>query len=80
MTPAVPPPVIEFLNRGDAQASRSAGLVVLGVLLIALIAKVMLQSATPLPRRDALRLLNVVSLPLLIVFLAIVVERFRDLS
>lgn len=80
MTPSVPPAVLDFLERGDARVSMSAGLVVLALLLIALAGKVMLQSTTPFPRRKELRLLNVVSLPLLLVFAVIVLERFRDLA
>ncbi|HET8681668.1 MAG TPA: hypothetical protein VFM54_07315 [Micromonosporaceae bacterium] len=80
MTPSVPPPVLDFLGRGDAQVSKSAGLVVLLLLLAALTGRVLLQSARPFPRREGLRLLDVVALPLLLVFLAIVLERFRDLA
>jgi len=80
MTPSVPPPVLDFLRYGDAKASMSAGLVLLAVLLIALTAKALLQSASPAPRQDAVRLLNILAVPLFIVFVAIVVERFSDLS
>lgn len=80
MTPSVPPPILDLLRSGDAAASVSVGLVLLGVLLAALLAKVLLQSAAPVPRPEAFRLLNIVAIPLLLVFIAIVVERFRDLS
>jgi hypothetical protein len=80
MTPSVPPSVLEFLELGDAAASLSVGLVLLAVLLISLAARVVLQSATPFPPRDALRVLGVVAAPLFVVFVAIVVERFSELS
>lgn len=80
MTPAVPPPLTGFLDRGDPASSVSAGLVVLGVLLAVLLARVLIQSAGPFARRHALRVLTVVAAPLLVVFAAIVLERFRDLS
>jgi hypothetical protein len=80
MTPTLDPRVLDFLTRGEAALSESVGLVVLGVLLLALTARVLLQSASPFPRRDALRLLDVVIAPLAIVFLLIVVERFRVLT
>lgn len=79
MTPTLDPRILDFLTRGEAALSESVGLVVLGVLLVALAARVLLQSASPFPRRDALRLLDVVIAPLAIVFLAIVLERFRVL-
>ncbi|MGN9912911.1 hypothetical protein ACTMTJ_35780 [Phytohabitans sp. LJ34] len=80
MSPALPPTLTEFLGRGDAASSVSVGLVVLGVLLAVLVARVLIQSADPFPRRDVLHLLTVVAAPLLVVFAAIVLERFRDLS
>lgn len=80
MTPAVPPTLTEFLGRGDAASSLSAGLLVLGLLLAVLCARVLIQSAGRFPRRDVLRLLTVVAAPLIVVFAAIVLERFRDLS
>lgn len=80
MTPPIPPAVVDLLRDGDVRASMSVGLAALGVLLIALVAKVVLQTATPVPHRAALRLLDIVALPLLVVFLAVVVERFSDLS
>jgi hypothetical protein len=80
VTPSVPPSVLDFLRGGDARVSMSAGLVVLAVLVIALVAKVLLQSAEPLLRRDAFRLLTILAAPLLLVFASIVVERFHDLS
>jgi hypothetical protein len=80
MTPTLDPRVLDFLTRGEAALSESVGLVVLGVLLVALAVKVLLQSTSPFPRRDALRLLDVVVAPLAIVFLVIVIERFRVLA
>jgi hypothetical protein len=76
MTPTLDPRVLDFLARGDLAVSASVGLVVLGVLLVALAGRVLLEGATAFPRRDALRLLGIVVVPLLVVFVAIVVERF----
>lgn len=76
MTPTLDPRVLDFLSRGEVAVSTSVGLVVLGVLVAALAGSVMVQSATAFPRRDALRLLGIVVVPLLVVFVAIVVERF----
>jgi L-lactate permease len=50
------------------------------VLLAALVAKVVLQAAVRSPNRKLLRALNVVIAPLLVVFLAVVLHRFRDLG
>ena len=80
MMPSLPPPVLDFLRLGDAKASMSTGLVLLCVLLVALTAKALHQSASPVHRQDTFRLLNVLAVPLLLVFVAIVVERFSDLS
>jgi uncharacterized membrane protein len=54
--------------------------VLLAVLLTALVAKVVLQGAVRSPNRKALRALNVVIVPLLMVFLVVVLQRFRDLG
>ncbi|HTF12207.1 MAG TPA: hypothetical protein VK659_28950 [Asanoa sp.] len=80
MTPSVPPPVLDFLHGGDPAASRSVGVIVLGVLLVALVARVLLESAMVFPRRETVRLLDLVAAPLLVVFVLVVLERFRDLS
>jgi uncharacterized membrane protein len=50
------------------------------VLLAALVAKVVLQAAVRSPNRKVLRALNVVIAPLLILFLVVVLQRFRDLG
>jgi hypothetical protein len=73
-------PVLASLRGGAAAAPPSVGVIVLAVLLAALSAKVLLQSATPSPRRDALRLLDVVIAPLLVVFVIVVLERFHELT
>lgn len=80
MTPSVPPVLGEFLRGGDPRASETAGVVVLVVILVVLAAKTLLQSATPAPRRDVIRVLDLIARPLFIVFILIVLERFRDLS
>jgi hypothetical protein len=80
MTPSVPPALLDFLDAGDAAASRTTGVVLLAAVLVALAARVLWLSAEPFPKRDRLRLLDLVTAPLLIVFVLIVLERFRDLS
>jgi hypothetical protein len=80
MTPSLPPALLRFLQEGDPAASRTAGVVVLVVVVAALVARVLLQGATPFPRRDALRLLDIALVPLIVVFVLVVLERFRDLS
>ncbi|GAA2344954.1 hypothetical protein [Dactylosporangium salmoneum] len=52
----------------------------LTVLLGTLVAKVVLQGAVRSPNRKALRVLNMVIAPLLVVFLVVVLQRFRGLS
>jgi hypothetical protein len=84
VTPAIPPPVLDFLRGGDAKASMSVGAIAFAVLVVGLAAKVMLQSvllsARPSRRDDVLRLLTILTAPLLLVFALIIVERFHDLS
>ncbi|HEY6596567.1 MAG TPA: hypothetical protein VI011_21035 [Asanoa sp.] len=80
MTPPVAPSMLEFLGHGDPASSRTAGVVLLVTVLVALVVRVVWQSGEPFPSRDGLRLLDLVAAPLLLVFVLIVVERFRDLS
>ncbi len=81
MTPILDPALFGFfLSQGEAALSRSLGLILLGVLLAALAARVLLQAAGSFAHRDTLRLLGVVTVPLLIVFVLIVIERFRVLA
>jgi hypothetical protein len=65
---------------GSVQIPFAMGLVVLGALLAALVTKVLLQSTALLPRRRVLRMLDVVIWPLLVVFVIVVLVRFRDLA
>jgi len=80
MKTAAASPLIESLRSGIVAPPPSTGVIVLAVLVVAFLAKIMLQSAMGLPRRGALRLLDVAIAPLLIVFVIVVLERFRDLS
>jgi hypothetical protein len=80
VTPSLPPVVLDFLSGGDPAASRTVGVVLLALLVLALLNRVLMQSAEPFPRRDILRLLDLITVPLLIVFALVVLERFRDLS
>jgi hypothetical protein len=80
MTSTVDLQVLNYLSRGEAILSTSVGVVLLAVLGAALVAKVLLQSADSDARRDEQRLLDVVVFPLLLVFGAIVIERFVVLT
>ena len=80
MTPSLPPVLLDFLGRGDPAASRTVGVVLLALLILALLDRVLIQSAEPFPQRDVLRLLDLVTIPLVVVFVLVVLERFRDLS
>jgi hypothetical protein len=80
MTSALDPQVLDFLGRDEVALTASLGVILLGVMTVALVAKVLLQSARPGWRRDTLRLLDVVAMPLLLVSVAIVVDRVVLLS
>jgi hypothetical protein len=81
MTPTLDPDLLRFyLTQGETALSESVGVILFGVLLAALAIRVLLQSAGPSPNRDPLRLLGIVVVPLLIVFVVIVVERFQLLA
>ena len=80
MTPSLPPAVRDFLAGGDPASSRTVGVVLLALLVLALLNRVLIQSADPFPRRELVRLLNLMTVPLLVIFVLVVLERFRDLS
>jgi hypothetical protein len=81
MTPTLNPGLLGFfLSQGETALSKSVGAILFGVLVTALAARVLLQSAGPFANRGTLRLLGVVTVPLLIVFVLIVIERFRVLA
>lgn len=52
---------------------------VLALLVLALIARIVVQLTAP-PRRKMLRILDLVAAPLLVAFVVVIVQRFRDLS
>ncbi|MER7274516.1 hypothetical protein ABT369_08675 [Dactylosporangium sp. NPDC000244] len=54
--------------------------VLLTLLLGTLVARVVLQGAVRSPNQKALRVLNMAIAPLLVVFLVVVLQRFRGLS
>jgi threonine/homoserine/homoserine lactone efflux protein len=80
VTPATLSPAVQSLSAVGAVQSAPTQATVVTVLLLALIAKVVLQGAIRRPLRGALRVLNVVIAPLLVVFVIIVLQRFHDLS
>lgn len=63
-----------MVRAGPVQAA------VLALLLVALIARIVLQLAAKPVRRNLLRGLDLATAPLLVAFVIIVVARFRDLS
>jgi hypothetical protein len=81
MTPTLDPDLLRFfLSQGEAARSESVGVILFGVLVGALVSRVLLESAGASPNRDTLRLLGIVVVPLLIVFVVIVIERFQLLA
>jgi hypothetical protein len=80
MTSALDPQVLDFLAGDEVILTASIGAILLSVMSVALVVKVLLESASPSWRRDTQRLLDVVMAPLLLVFVAIVIDRFVLLS
>jgi hypothetical protein len=78
MTPTLDPAVLHRLLEGGTDLSASVAVVLLIVLNAALVAKILLRSPNAPSRRDAVRVLDVVVVPLLVVFLvfiAVIIER-----
>jgi hypothetical protein len=81
MTPTLEPGLLRFfLSQGEPALSRSVGVILFGALVAALVSRVLLQSAGSPRNRDPVRLFGIVVVPLLIVFVVIVIERFRLLA
>ncbi|WP_212842093.1 hypothetical protein [Catellatospora sp. IY07-71] len=80
MTAAGPGPVLATAAGVGTTAATVTALAMLAILLAALVTKVLLQGARRPPRRETLRLLDVVIAPLFVIFAYTVLERFRDLS
>jgi hypothetical protein len=79
MTPTLDPAVLHRLLQGGAALTASVAVVLLVVLNMALVGKILLRSPSASSRRDAVRVLDVVVVPLLVlfvVFVAIMIERF----
>jgi threonine/homoserine/homoserine lactone efflux protein len=72
--------VVESLRDSAGVVPPAAGIVALCVLLCALVAKTVAQTVMRTPNQRVLGVLNVVIGPLLIVFVIVVLERFRDLT
>jgi hypothetical protein len=78
MTPTLDPTMLHRLSEGGSDLSGSIAVVLLMVLNAALLAKILLRSPTAPSRRDAARVLDVVVVPLLVVFgvfIAVIVEQ-----
>ncbi|WP_200210973.1 hypothetical protein [Micromonospora coerulea] len=65
---------LNVARSGPAQAA------VLTLLMLALIAGIVVQLTGRPARRQALRILDMVAAPLLVAFVIIIIQRFRDLS
>jgi hypothetical protein len=83
LTPILDPTVLHRLSQGGNGLSASVAVVILVVLNVALIAKILLRSPNVSSRHDAVRVLDLVVIPLLVmfvVFIAIMVERLGVLA
>ncbi|SBT42694.1 hypothetical protein [Micromonospora narathiwatensis] len=65
---------LDMARSGPVQAT------VLALLMAALIARITVQLTARPARPEALRFLDMVAAPLLVAFVIVIVERFRDLS
>lgn len=66
--------VLSVARSGPVQAA------VLTLLMLALIARIVVQLTGQPARRKALRILDMIAAPLLVAFVIAIVQRFRDLS
>jgi hypothetical protein len=83
LTPILDPTVLHRLSQGGNGLSASVAVVILVVLNVALIAKILLRSPKVSSRHDAVRALDLLVIPLLVmfvVFIAIMVERLGVLA
>lgn len=65
---------LDVARSGPVQAA------VLTLLVLALIARIVVQLTARPARRKMLRILDLVAAPLLVAFVVVIVQRFRDLS
>jgi hypothetical protein len=80
LTPTLDPRALHQLLQGGTALSASIAVVILVILNVALVAKILLRSPNASSRHDAGRVLDVVVIPLLVMFvlfIAILVERLR---
>jgi hypothetical protein len=78
MTPTLDPAVVDRLSQGGMDLYGPVAVVLVILLNVALVAKILLRSPGASSRRDAVRALDVVVIPLLVlfaVFITIMVER-----
>ena len=83
MTPTLDPTVVDRLSQGGTALYGPVAVVLVVLLNVALVAKILLRSPGAPSRRDAVRALDVVVIPLLIlfaVFIAMMVERLGLLA
>ena len=78
MTPTLDPVVVDRLSHGGTALYGPVAVVLVVLLNVALVAKIVLRSPGASSHRDAVRALDVVVIPLLvlfIIFIALMVER-----
>jgi hypothetical protein len=78
MTPTLDPAVVDRLSQGGTDLYGPVAVALIILLNMALVAKILLRSQRAPSHRDAVRALDVVVIPLLVlfaVFIAIMVER-----
>jgi uncharacterized membrane protein YcjF (UPF0283 family) len=81
VTSTVTPTTVDFLQEHPFSAvSTSVGVALALLLLVLLISKELLRAAWPSPERASFKAIDVAVIPLLVVVVMIVLERFRILS
>jgi uncharacterized membrane protein len=83
MTPTLDPAVVDRLSHGGTALYGSVAVILVVLLNMALVGKILLRSSGTPSRRDAVRSLDVVVIPLLVlfaVFIATMVERLGLLA
>jgi hypothetical protein len=83
MTPTLDPAVLDRLSQGGTALYGPVAVVLVVILNVALVAKILLRSPGTPSRRDAVRALDVVVIPLLVlffVFIAMMIQRLGLLT
>jgi uncharacterized membrane protein YcjF (UPF0283 family) len=81
VTSVVTPVTVDFFERHSFSAvSTSVGVALAVLLLVLLASKELMRGAWPSPERASLKAVNVAAIPLLVVVVMIILERFWALS